>query len=180
MMYTPPIHIHTLHIDIYIHVTGYEKYKSVPMWMKSVPVTVCQSVSLQPVSLLPTTLKEYEEALPDLPRDKVLTIFREVETAKSGKLSVCREVRRQIICEEEEEQAGVRRHKLTCLSPIVEHVGGRDSALGTSHSGHSLTTLTTSSHVTDRSVRASHSFICQKPLQEYSALVWSSPFQHSF
>ena len=148
--------------------------------MKSVPVTVCQSVSLQPVSLLPTTLKEYEEALPDLPRDKVLTIFREVETAKSGKLSVCREVRRQIICEEEEEQAGVRRHKLTCLSPIVEHVGGRDSALGTSHSGHSLTTLTTSSHVTDRSVRASNSFICQKPLQEYSALVWSSPFQHSF
>ena len=25
--------------------------------------------------------------------------------------------------------------KLSCLSPIVEHVGGRDSALGTSNSG---------------------------------------------
>lgn len=69
----------------------------------------------------------------------MLAIFREVETAKSGKLSLCREIRRQIICEEEEEAAGVRRHKLTCLSPIVEHVGGRDSALGTSNSGHSVT-----------------------------------------
>ena len=86
--------------------------------MKSVPVTVCQSVSLQPVSLLPTTLKEYEEALPDLPRDKVLTIFREVETAKSGKLSVCREIRQEIILEEEDGEVGIRRHKLSCLSPI--------------------------------------------------------------
>ena len=94
----------------------------------------------QPVSLLPTTLQEYEEALPDLPREKVLTIFREVETAKSGKLSLCREVRRQIIAEEEEDELGLRRHKLSCLSPIVEHVGGRDSALGTSHSSAATTT----------------------------------------
>ena len=79
-----------------------------------------------------------------MPREKVLTIFREVETTKSGKLSLCREVRRQIIAEEEEGEAGVRRPKLSCLSPIVEHVGGRDSALGTSHS--SGTTCSTSQH----------------------------------
>ena len=67
------------------------------------------------MSLLPTTLQEYEEALPDLPRDKVtcgmsrkvetdyhlvlqvLQIFREVETAKEGKLGLCREIRTQVI-----------------------------------------------------------------------------------
>jgi hypothetical protein len=104
----------------------------------------------QPVSLLPTTLKEYEEALPDLSREKILAIFREVETAKEVKLSNCREFRRQIIWEEEygngddQERAvnGVRQRfevgrgtrKLSCLSPIVECVGGRDSALRTSQS----------------------------------------------
>ena len=30
----------------------------------------------QPVDLLPSTLAEYEAALPDLPRDRVLAIFR--------------------------------------------------------------------------------------------------------
>ena len=48
------------------------------------------------MSLLPTTLAEYEAALPDLPREKVLAIFREVETAKEGRLAVCREARRQV------------------------------------------------------------------------------------
>ena len=101
------------------------------------------------MSLLPTTLQEYEEALPDLPRDKILQIFREVETAKEVKLGLCREFRRQIIWEEGGQvgdqgaaggllarglRAGGAR-KLSCLSPIVEHVGGRDSALGTSNSG---------------------------------------------
>ena len=102
------------------------------------------------MSLLPTTLQEYEEALPDLSREKVLTIFREVETTKSGKLSLCREVRRQIIAEEEEGDAGLRRPKLSCLSPIVEQeqvVAGRDSALGTSGTSHS--SATASQH-TDR------------------------------
>ena len=102
------------------------------------------------MSLLPTNLQEYEEALPDLTREKVLAIFREVETAKEVKLTNCREHRRQIIWEEEngnvdDQERGVSgvRHrcevgrgtrKLSCLSPIVECVGGRDSALGTSQS----------------------------------------------
>ena len=110
---------------------------------------------MQPVSLLPTTLQEYEEALPDLSRDKVLQIFREVETAKEVKLGLCREYRRQIIWETEgggvadggvvagRSIRGVGGRKLSCLSPIVEHVGGRDSALGTSNSG-------TASQETDR------------------------------
>ena len=105
----------------------------------------------QPVTLLPTTLKEYEAALPDLSREKVLAIFREVETAKEVKLTNCREHRRQIIWEEEngnenDQERGVNgvrqrfelgrgTRKLSCLSPIVEFVGGRDSALGTSQSG---------------------------------------------
>ena len=100
----------------------------------------------QPVSLLPTTLQEYEEALPDLSREKVLAIFRELETVKEVKLTNCREFRRQIIWEEEngngyEQERGVTyvrqrfevgrgTRKLSCLSPIVECVGGRDSALG--------------------------------------------------
>ena len=100
----------------------------------------------QPVSLLPTTLKEYEEALPDLSREKVLAIFREVETAKEVKLTNCKEHRRKIIWEEENGngneqerevnyvwqrfEVGRGTRKLSCLSPIVEYVGGRDSALG--------------------------------------------------
>ena len=93
------------------------------------------------MSLLPTTLAEYEEALPDLPRDQVLQIFREVETGKEVKLGLCREIRKQLIWEESgEAESGVasfrlRNRKQNCLSPIVEHVAGRDSALGTSNSG---------------------------------------------
>ena len=75
-----------------------------------------------------------------------MQIFREVETAKEVKLGLCREFRRQIIWEEEGEGGAsvIGRslrggRKLSCLSPIVEHVGGhvagRDSALGTSNSG---------------------------------------------
>lgn len=112
----------------------------------------CRRAGVQPVSLLPTTLQEYEEALPDLPRDKVLQIFREVETAKEGKLGLCREIRTQLIWEAEGGPAPGRglRRKLSCLSPIVEvtsgtpvievsssdvNTGGRDSALGESNSG---------------------------------------------
>ena len=67
------------------------------------------------------------------------------------KLSNCREIRRQIIWDEEngngdDQERGVYgvgqrfelgrgTRKLSCLSPIVECVGGRDSALGTSQSG---------------------------------------------
>ena len=71
-----------------------------------------------------------------------------METAKEVKLTNCREHRRQIIWEDEngngdDQEIGVRQRfkvgrgtrKLSCLSPIVEYVGGRDSALGTSHSG---------------------------------------------
>ena len=117
------------------------------------------------MSLLPTTLAEYEAALPELGRERVLQIFREVETAKEVKLGLCREFRQQLIWEEDGETllavclngsdttfcmpeseagpppgraAGSLRRKLSCLSPIVEHVGGaagRDSALGTSNSG---------------------------------------------
>jgi len=97
----------------------------------------CRRAGVQPVSLLPSTLKEYEEALPDLPRERVLAIFRELETSKEGKLATCREIRKQIVWEEEggsigrKEKIGIRR-KLSCLSPIVEHVGGRESVLSTS------------------------------------------------
>ena len=72
-----------------------------------------------------------------------------METVKEGKLSVCREFRRQIIWEEEQEAGGERRvedvrqrceggrgaRKLSCLSPIVEHVGVVDCALGISQTG---------------------------------------------
>ena len=58
---------------------------------------------LQPVSLLPTTLAEYETALPELGRERVLQIFREVETAKEVKLGLCREFRQQLIWEEDGE-----------------------------------------------------------------------------
>lgn len=137
------------------------------------------------MSLLPTTLQEYEEALPDLPRDKVcdtddfreeeclmtllqvLQIFREVETAKEGKLGLCREIRTQLIWEAEGGPAPGRglRRKLSCLSPIVEvtsgtpvievsssdvNTGGRDSALGESNSG-----TVSGSQETDRSVENS-------------------------
>jgi len=106
----------------------------------------CRRADIQPVSLLPTTLQEYEEALPDLPREKVLAIFREVETTKEGKLSICREFRRQLVWEEEQGPEGldvVRQRfecgrggrKLSCLSPIVEHLGGRDSANGSNQFG---------------------------------------------
>ena len=57
---------------------------------------------LQPVSLLPTTLAEYEAALPELGRERVLQIFREVETAKEVKLGLCREFRQQLIWETED------------------------------------------------------------------------------
>ena len=75
--------------------------------------------------------------MPDLPRERVLAIFRELETSKEGKLATCREIRKQIVWEEEggsigrKEKIGIRR-KLSCLSPIVEHVGGRESGLSTS------------------------------------------------
>lgn len=59
-------------------------------------------VLLQPVSLLPTTLAEYEAALPELGRERVLQIFREVETAKEVKLGLCREFRQQLIWETED------------------------------------------------------------------------------
>ena len=83
------------------------------------------------MSLLPSTLQEYEDALPDLPREKVLAIFREVETAKEVKLSNCREYRKHIIWEEghggEDSVEGIRQRygrrldrKQSCLSPIVE------------------------------------------------------------
>ena len=80
---------------------------------------------------------------------QVLQIFREVETAKEGKLGLCREIRTQLIWEAEgappASGRGLRR-KLSCLSPIVEVTGGqtpiievssggRDSALGESNSG---------------------------------------------
>jgi hypothetical protein len=76
-----------------------------------------------------------------------------VETAKEVKLTNCREHRSIIIWEEEngnenDQERGVNdvrqrfelgrgreTRKLSCLSPIVEFVGGRDSALGTSQSG---------------------------------------------
>ena len=78
---------------------------------------------------------------------QVLQIFREVETAKEGKLGLCREIRTQLIWEAEGAPAPGRglRRKLSCLSPIVEitsgtpiievssdisGAGGRDSALG--------------------------------------------------
>jgi len=100
----------------------------------------CRRAGVQPVSLLPSTLQEYEDALPDLPREKVLAIFREVETAKEVKLSNCREYRKQIIWEEEHgSDEGIRQRygrrldrKQSCLSPIVEHSGGRESTLGPS------------------------------------------------
>jgi len=86
------------------------------------------------VDLLPSTLAEYEAALPDLPRDRVLAIFREVETAKEGRLGLARELRRQLVAGEQAELVGCGEgRKLSCLSPIVEHVGSReDSAVGTS------------------------------------------------
>jgi len=112
----------------------------------------CRRAGVQPVSLLPSTLQEYEDALPDLSREKVLAIFRELETAKEVKVTNCREFRKQITWEEEhgngdDKDRGVtgirQRHfdgrrverKLSCLSPIVEHSGGRESALGTSNLG---------------------------------------------
>ena len=55
------------------------------------------------MSLLPTTLAEYEAALPELGRERVLQIFREVETAKEVKLGLCREFRQQLIWEEDGE-----------------------------------------------------------------------------
>ena len=84
----------------------------------------------QPVDLLPSTLAEYEAALPDLPRERVLAIFRwarwscrsstwsprwsliiqmiaaswsprEVETAKEGRLGLARELRRQLVAGEQ-------------------------------------------------------------------------------
>ena len=39
-------------------------------------VIVIIVIDPQPVDLLPSTLAEYEAALPDLPRDRVLAIFR--------------------------------------------------------------------------------------------------------
>jgi len=94
----------------------------------------CQLAGIKPVDLLPSTLAEYEAALPDLPRERVLAIFREVETAKEGRLGLARELRRQLVAGEQAELVGVGEgRKLSCLSPIVEHVGSReDSAVGTS------------------------------------------------
>ena len=79
------------------------------------------------------------------------SMSREKVLAKEAKLTNCREHRRQIIWEEEngnenDQERGVNgvrqrfelgrgTRKLSCLSPIVEFVGGRDSALGTSQSG---------------------------------------------
>ena len=94
---------------------------------------------------------------------QVLQIFREVETAKEGKLGLCREIRTQLIWEAEGGPAPGRglRRKLSCLSPIVEVTsgtpiievsssdvitGGRDSALGESNSG-----TVSGSQETDRS-----------------------------
>ena len=93
----------------------------------------------------------------------MLQIFREVETAKEGKLGLCREIRTQLIWEAEGGPAPGRglRRKLSCLSPIVEvtsgtpiievsssdvNTGGRDSALGESNSG-----TVSGSQETDRS-----------------------------
>ena len=72
------------------------------------------------MSLLPCSLAEYEAALPDLPREKVLSIFRELETLREEKLATCKEIRREMLKEKRISQE-------RCLSPIAELSGYGDS-----------------------------------------------------
>jgi hypothetical protein len=88
----------------------------------------CEKVGVQPVDLLPSSLSDYCAAFPDLPREGVISIFREEETGREEMLARCREVRREIIREDKEEGEGMietvknmdRTRKTSCLSPIVE------------------------------------------------------------
>ena len=88
----------------------------------------CEKVGVQPVDLLPSSLSDYCAAFPDLPREGVISIFREEETGREERLARCRKVRREIIREDKEEGEGMietvknmdRTRKTSCLSPIVE------------------------------------------------------------
>ena len=86
----------------------------------------CEKVGVQPVDLLPSSLSDYSAAFPDLPREGVISIFREEETDREEMLTRCREVRKEIISEEKEEgmietaKNMDRTRKISCLSPIVE------------------------------------------------------------
>ena len=88
----------------------------------------CEMVGVHPIDLLPSSLSDYCAAFPDLPREGVISIFREEETGREEMLARCREVRREIIREDTEEGDGMietvknmdRTRKTSCLSPIVE------------------------------------------------------------
>jgi hypothetical protein len=67
----------------------------------------CEKVGVQPVDLLPSSLSDYCAAFPDLPREGVISIFREEETGREEMLARCREVRREIIREDKEEADGM-------------------------------------------------------------------------
>jgi hypothetical protein len=96
----------------------------------------CEKVGVQPVDLLPSSLSDYCAAFPDLPREGVISIFREEETGREEMLARCREVRREIIREDKEEGDGMtenmkdmdRSRKTSCLSPIVEQKVARENS----------------------------------------------------
>ena len=93
--------------------------------------------SFQPIDLLPSSLSDYCAAFPDLPKTEVVSIFREEETEREEKLAKCREVRRRIMQDLEEDgrnsteniSIGVTKmRKKSCLSPIVEQKGVREES----------------------------------------------------
>ena len=96
----------------------------------------CEKVGVQPVDLLPSSLSDYCAAFPDLPREGVISIFREEETGREEMLARCREVRREIIREDKEEADEMIEHvkdidrsrKTSCLSPIVEQKVAREDS----------------------------------------------------
>ena len=80
------------------------------------------------MDLLPSSLSDYAEAFPDLPREEVISIFREEEMEREEQLIKCREIRLKIISDETDNEErriefinDIRKtRKQSCLSPIVE------------------------------------------------------------
>ena len=86
---------------------------------------------------MPGSLSDYGAAFPDLPREEVLSLFREGEMEREDLLTQCREIRTEIIKGQNHDTKKpvemisdkYRIRKKSCLSPIIEQKVPKDNIL---------------------------------------------------